>query len=60
MSKKTIFTGIGFLFAWIIGAVFVEALNFPTPIYAIIVVCLEIATIYSIFADLAHGSVDRY
>jgi hypothetical protein len=57
---KAIIFGIVFVIVWIVGAIVVDKINILAPPYAIILVSLEIATIYSIFVDLAHSSVDRY
>ena len=60
MTTLTKKLGIGFLSAWIIGAVLVDTINLPTPIYAILVVGLEIAFFVSLFVDLAHKAENIY
>jgi len=54
IKPRTILLGIGFFFAWIIGAILVEKLHLPTPIYVILVVGFEIASIGSVAYDLAQ------
>jgi hypothetical protein len=60
ITPRTILIGIGFLFAWIVGGVFVEVLHLPTPIYAILVVGFEIASFISVTYDLAHDTENSY
>jgi hypothetical protein len=60
ISPRTILLGIGFFCAWIFGAILVEKLHLPTPIYAILVVGFEMASIGSIADDLTHDTGDSY
>ena len=52
LTPRTMWIGIVFLFAWIVGAFLVEGIHMPVPLYAILVIASEIAFLISLGYDI--------